>query len=416
MSGMNLPPALTPQAEAYLEALAKALEIPASRYEQAERSYQSLGSWLHREESTVRLLAPDVFVQGSFRLGTVIRPLSGNEEYDLDCVCSLTKLSKSETTQANLKKLLGDEIKLYRKEKGIAKEVSEHRRCWRLDYADGAQFHMDIVPSIPNSDYQRFLLASQNLEAAFTDTALAITDNKTTEYSIVTPDWPRSNPRGYGEWFKLRMGRAFTREREQIFEEMQSRGITASVEDVPIHRVRTPLQSAIMILKRHRDSMFADNPDDKPISIIISTLAAQAYNNEGTIGQALLSILNRMEVAIEHDGHKHIIRNPTDPLENFADKWEKLPKRAKAFFDWLEQARTDFRAAAGLVEYRTMSRILANRIGQDTADRAVEDAVGPIRPSAHSLLRTPTAASAVTAPSVSFANSPRSPKKPDGFA
>ncbi len=59
---------ITKQAEAYLEALAKALEIPPARYEQAERSYKSLGEWLHRDGSSVKNFGPDVFVQGSFRL------------------------------------------------------------------------------------------------------------------------------------------------------------------------------------------------------------------------------------------------------------------------------------------------------------------------------------------------------------
>ena len=45
---------VTKQAEAYLEALAKALEIPPARYDQAERSYKSLGEWLHRDESNVK--------------------------------------------------------------------------------------------------------------------------------------------------------------------------------------------------------------------------------------------------------------------------------------------------------------------------------------------------------------------------
>ena len=81
---------ITKQAEQYLEALANALEIPPSRYEQAEKSYKSLGEWLHRKESAVRDYAPDVFVQCSFRLGTVIKPQSDEEEYDVDCACSLT--------------------------------------------------------------------------------------------------------------------------------------------------------------------------------------------------------------------------------------------------------------------------------------------------------------------------------------
>lgn len=198
---------ITKQAETYLEALAKELEIPPSRYEQAEKSYKSLGAWFHRKDSSVRDFDPDVFVQGSFRLGTVIKPQSEDEEYDVDCACSLTYLNKSKLTQANLKELLGEEIKLYRKSKGITKEVHEGRRCWRLEYADGAQFHMDLVPCVPNGQDQRLILEAKNLDARFADTAIAITDNEVLpQYFQITDDWPRSNPRGYAEWFKSRMG------------------------------------------------------------------------------------------------------------------------------------------------------------------------------------------------------------------
>lgn len=408
---------ITNQAEAYLEALAKALEIPRSRYEQAEKSYKSFGEWLHRDESTVRGLGPDVFVQGSFRLGTVIKPQSNEEEYDVDCACALTDLDKSKLTQADLKKLLGEEIMLYRKSKGMSKDVHEGRRCWRLEYSDGAQFHMDIVPSIPNGHDARRILETSNLDARFADTAIAITDNEVLpQYHILTDDWPRSNPRGYAEWFKSRMGDVFKRRREQVLNEMRAEGVTASVEDIPTYRVRTPLQSAIMILKRHRDTMFADDTTDKPISIIIATLAAHAYSGEETIGLALLSILSRMENAIEHDGQKYIIKNPTDALENFADKWEKQPERARAFYAWLEEARSDFAAASRLVEHRRMAVVLADRMGSDLTNQASDRILQSTRPNGTGLLGAASAASATQAPNVAFADEPRNPKKPDGFA
>tara|TARA_B100000378_G_scaffold258246_1_gene237367 strand:- start:511 stop:1338 length:828 start_codon:yes stop_codon:yes gene_type:complete len=275
---------------------------------------------------------------------------------------------------------------------------------------------MDIVPCIPNVEAQRLLLESRGLDARFADTAIAITDNEVPEFYEITEDWPRSNPRGYAEWFKSRMGNAFIRRREQVLNEMRAEGVTASVEDIPTYRVRTPLQSAIMILKRHRDIMFADDPTDKPISIIVSSLAAHAYEGEETIGLALLSILSRMENAIEHDGTKYIIRNPTDALENFADKWENHPERAEAFVGWLEQARKDFSSVGRLVENRRMSSVLASHMGQDITDQASDAALQPSRSGSAGLLANATAASGTAAPSVSFADEPRTPKKPDGFA
>src|SRR5699024_7452841 len=97
--------------------------------------------------------------------------------------------------------------------------------------------------------------------------------------------------------------------------------IKASVEDIPDYKIRTPLQSVIMILKRHRDRMFEERYDERPISVIITTLAAHAYNGEEKTADALFSVLSRMDQFIGYDGQHCIIRNPSDPLENFADKW-----------------------------------------------------------------------------------------------
>jgi hypothetical protein len=38
-------------------------------------------------------------------------------------------------------------------------------------------------------------------DARWPATAIAITDNEGPTHTAVTNDWPRSNPKGYGEWF-----------------------------------------------------------------------------------------------------------------------------------------------------------------------------------------------------------------------
>ena len=73
------------------------LDIPPSYYEKAVARHRSLGDWLCRPESRVAHLKPHVSPQGSFRLGTVTRPLHENAEYDLDNVTTLL-LSKSSNT------------------------------------------------------------------------------------------------------------------------------------------------------------------------------------------------------------------------------------------------------------------------------------------------------------------------------
>jgi hypothetical protein len=359
-------PIVTPEAEETLEDLTDSLAIPESRYEQAERSYKALGDWLNRPDSSIRQFDPQVHVQGSFGLGTVIPPISDEEHYDVDAVCEFRKLTKAQTTQQNLKKLLGDEMKLYAHAQNMNKPVEEHRRCWRLDYADGAQFHMDVTPGLLNAAEQRALLLAHGLDARFADTAIAITDIDHHAYRIVSADWPRSNPRGYLKWFLSRM--------EVIFEERKRelirKGVRAGTEPIPFYAVRTPLQSAVMILKRHRDIMFAARSDERPISIIVTTLGAHAYGGEAKISDALFSILNGMDRFIGQtpDG-TYVVANPSDPSENFADKWRKHPERAEAFFEWLERARQDFARAAELSNKQLITENLAKSVGRGVADR-----------------------------------------------
>jgi hypothetical protein len=162
---VHMRPTVTPEAEETLEDLADSLAIPESRYEQAERSYKSLGDWLNRPDSTIRQFDPQVHVQGSFGLGTVIPPISDEEHYDIDAVSEFRKLTKSQTTQQQLKQLLGHEMKLYARRQSMNMPVEEHRRCWRLEYAEGAQFHMDVTPGLLNAAEQRALLLSRGLDA-----------------------------------------------------------------------------------------------------------------------------------------------------------------------------------------------------------------------------------------------------------
>ena len=349
--------------EELLEDLAASLQVPPSRYEAAERSYKSVGEWLHRDASSVRQADPKVYIQGSFRLGAAIRPASDNEDYDVDLVCELS-LSKTQLSQAQLKALLGEELKAYA-EAHAMKDPEEGRRCWTQEYADGAQFHMDTLPALPDAAHQRLLLEQQGFSAEWTDTAIAITDKEDKKFRQVTEDWPHSNPKGYANWFHSRIREVFEARRRALALEAR-----ASVEDIPEYKVRTPLQSAVQIFKRHRDMMFAERPDEKPISIILTTLAAHAYQQEASISGALYSILDRMDDFIDYSAGIAWIANPTDLTENFADRWEKYPEREAAFYEWLEQARADFTAAAQALSRDTATAALQPRLGQKLMEEA----------------------------------------------
>lgn len=342
-----------------LEKILEAIELPDSAYEKAERRYKDLGEWLHRDESKCSKFEPKISPQGSFRLGTANRPLK-DEQYDLDMSCNLqVGITKSSATQQQLKQLVGEDLQAYRKARGIQEELAEKRRCWRLDYADDVSFHMDIVPCIPEDFVARTSLKKRMIEASKLNDALAesvaelavsITDNSDPTYAERSQNWRISNPEGYAKWFESRMRLAETVLKQRMFE------ANASIDELPNFRWKTPLQMVIKLLKRHRDIMFEGNDDSKPISIIITTLAARAYAGESDLISAMGNILRKMGHLISDV--KPRVPNPVNPVEDFADKWYS-PEHTKYrlednFHRWLMQAQADFEALCGRDNVRNL--------------------------------------------------------------
>ncbi|MBW7926626.1 MAG: nucleotidyltransferase [Fimbriimonadaceae bacterium] len=303
---------------------ATALDIPDHVYEDATLKYEEVGEWLAADDSTLKAYTPEIYVQGSFRLGTVVHPINDADEYDIDLVCHLT-MGKEQTTQADLKEMVGARLK---KHAELVKILNPSRRCWTLDYPAEKQmpaFHMDVLPAIPNTESP--------------PTGLLLTD---TELRL----WQKSNPKAYAEWFYGRMKVIFQTRRAALAE-----SLAAKVEDVPDWQVKTPLQIAVQILKRHRDIYFQKSPDVKPVSIIITTLAARAYAGEADVMEALSGIIRVIVTNwgkpgyVEDRNGRWWVENPVEPGENFADKWNEYPERREAFYKWLERVKSDFAAA-----------------------------------------------------------------------
>lgn len=121
------------------------------------------------------------------------------------------------------------------------------------------------------------------------------------------------------------------------------------IEKVPLYRVHTPLQRVVQLLKRHRDEFYAKSSSavqkKKPISMIITTLAAKAYQGENTIKDAISKVLSNFAEGIDKDSDgRSAVWNPVleGCVENFAEKWADDPERETEFNRWLCQARNDF--------------------------------------------------------------------------
>lgn len=87
--------------------LIEGLDIPQSLYEKAIEHYNAVAAFLHKHG-----IESDIYPQGSYSLGTVVRPYKESEDaaYDLDAVCEI-KINKSDTTAEEIKKMVGDALK-----------------------------------------------------------------------------------------------------------------------------------------------------------------------------------------------------------------------------------------------------------------------------------------------------------------
>ena len=326
-----------------LETLGETLDITETQYKAAVSSYGAVGEWLAKPESLLSPYKPIIRPQGSFMLGTMIKPICEDDDLDIDLVCELTG-KNPQWTQHHLKQAVGNRLKANGTYKNML--VEEGRRCWTLTYSDNANYHMDILPSLVCNGYNIVLekaFSATALDKDYESLAIRITDNKQNNYysDTIAENWMKSNPFGYGRWFF---------NAADVFSLRKSIMLSETVSPVPkYNKDKLPLQRVVQILKRHRDMMF-NGDKDKPISIIITTLASRAYNKETSIIDALMNVVYNMRNYIEsrYDSSTgRIIKwisNPVNPEENFADKWVEHPQREKNFYKWLDQVGQDIQA------------------------------------------------------------------------
>jgi hypothetical protein len=354
-----------------LEQVAQSLDIPDHVHEEAVKKYDEVGHWLEEHDEENGRREPLVYSQGSFRLGTTIRPMSDQDEYDVDLVYE-RDLRKSGLSQTELKKQAGENLRAFikhcRESHREAPTLTEGARCWRLDYPD--QFHMDVLPAIPDDE-------GRKAGTRHCETAIEITDRDLRE-------WQPSNPIGYGEWFKKKMEPQFLEKRAALARRMlAAKGmvtnelmVKAAAEEVPEYKVKTPLQRAIQILKRHRDFYFQNDPDHRPVSIILTTLAARAYNNEADLVDALLTLVRDMpkHIEVRDENGKRVpwVPNPINESENFADRWQhpEYPEREAKFRGWLHQVDRDLTEALKGGGIHKVIEILGVSLGRSTLNKA----------------------------------------------
>jgi len=347
------------------EELYKQIDITPTQYDLAKSHYEAVAKCL-----TEGGVAADVYTQGSFAFGTVIRPFKEGRDadFDIDLVAQSSD-EKRITKPRLLKKSVGKCLTESQYYKDLL-DRNEGRRCWTLNYTprDGVGFHMDVLPCVQEEDNIVRSIILQNIPSTVATKAIAITNFNKNEDIY---DWSMGNPRGLVEWFKNINAPYLQTVSEYQRRLLVQKKAYASIEAVPEPLLKSSLQRVIQLFKRHRDVRFDRQPDYayKPISIIITVLVTQIaaekklYN--ATVQELLRVVVEELSqysglkqnyyfdaaekleqrnaVIIRRDSEGWHLCNPVNPYENFAERWtEDDNARAKSFFKWVDWVKADF--------------------------------------------------------------------------
>lgn len=283
------------QMEDLLQRICSTLQITRTQYDAIETSYGAVAKWLSGDEDLLKDVDVVIYPQGSLRIGTTVKPLS-KQEYDLDLVCELkldwSKNDAMEVFDAIKKRMLQNET--------YAQMVEVKKRCVRLNYA--GNYHLDILPACP-------------------------TDLVSDDCCIKVPDrsvegWKDSNPKGYAEWFDKIANDYIPLQQYELFEKSAEIQPLPDVEPVEL---KPPLKRAVQLIKRYRDVYFENNTEFAPISIVLTTLAAQTYNKQGSVAETIQGVLDGISVLLskaQQENKRLKVENPMNPLEDLSERWD----------------------------------------------------------------------------------------------
>ena len=235
------------------------------------------------------------WLQGSYKFGTLIKPVHKGEEYDVDVglYFEWEDDGDAKPSPGQLREWVQQELITYKRETTELREVVDppKERCSRARF--DAQFHIDIPVYWlePSTDFRRL--------------------------ATLSDEWEDSDPKAVYLWFKSFVERP---ERDQ-------------------------LRRLVRYLKGWAAVAFEGFSDSRPSSIVLTVLAAEAFAEEGLVDRNLddedaliiviFSIHERMDASCS-------VPNPVDKAENLnripENDWPKFMEVLDKLRDAAEKA------------------------------------------------------------------------------
>ena len=340
--------------------IVEGLDITTTMYNNAVEKYKSITKFLEEKGVTAHL-----YPQGSFAIGTVVKPLvrKRNSDYDLDVICEVD-YNKNSITPA---KLYAELKNTFESDGRYSTKLDYYDECITINYSDvnGIGFSIDIVPSVHEDQETIDSMKSRSLLPELCDTSIAITTDKAS-------DWGSSNPKGFQTWFEA-INKRFIDYRVHTNIErllLENKNVYTTSDEIPKPLIKTPLQRVIQLLKAHNNEFF-NKPaikDYKVKSVIIATavatIAKTAPANYDTFelldfvvkelfgynklkeNYSLFNTTQPLKTLIQFDGKEWFILNPSNPNDNLANSWNEDAENVTYFFRWISAAFNDFKSVS----------------------------------------------------------------------
>ena len=310
---------------------AQSISLSEAQYNKIEDRYSQLQKILSASDNPL-LSEAHIFVQGSMRLKTTIKPVSGAPK-DLDTIDADAIIWLPHAQNAGADEILEAVEACFSEGSRVQTDITQLRRGVRIVYADeNPGFHIDITPA---------RAAQGNLEVKG-EGNLQVPDRET--------GWKASSPIPYSQWLQAASSEEIALEHLKTARKALGSFDAATQDPLPEYQDyidQDPLRATIKLLKRHRDewAIRANRQDHRPISAIITTLATHAYLDVAQESRhkpirpldAILEIVRRMPNHISREGTQYMVCNPTDVGENFAEKWNRGTQGIhyqQAFQEW----------------------------------------------------------------------------------
>lgn len=324
------------QIDDLLARICEELQLSETKFKIAEGRYHAVGEWLGAEGSPLAAFKPKIYAQGSARIGTTVSPLH-RAEFDLDLVCEFLLLDWRKVPNPVL---LLDAIEARLKQNEMYKDMVERKnRCIRLNYAN--EFHLDILPACPDSTGSAGCLLVPDRQAQ---------------------TWKASNPQGYAAWFEAKAALAL---REAI-----AKYVEPLPDHTPAHKKET-LKLAVQLLKRWRDIHYDGKPDGiAPISIVLTTLAAERYSGQRSVNETLTCFLDGIIGDLPPTGSRLHVLNPTNTKEDLSERWDENAAAYPAFVSGIQTLRESWREVNGRQGTAKVTSLLESLFGETVTRQA----------------------------------------------